>query len=178
MPEEHTGVAQLARFETPADLLHAVRACRQKQWLAFAIYTPFPVEEIQSSMHYAPTRVPWAAFWTGVVLALSLLVMQWYSAAIDYPYIVAGRPFFSLPAFAVITGVMAMLGGVLGSFVAMLVGNRLPQPYHQVFNADDFGCDTESFWLMLYSGAADIDAQAARDCLAECGATTTQEVEA
>lgn len=171
---QQADAALLASFGRADDLFSAVTACRRRNWKALEIYTPFPVDGL---LEDTPSRIPWLALIVAIVLALSLLLMQIYSAVIDYPFIAGGKALLSLPAFAVIAGIMAMLGGVLGSFAGMIAGNRFPELYHQVFNAESFGCDAGAFWLMLYPGQKDMDPDNSRALLLEAGADSLQDVQ-
>ena len=87
--------------------------------------------------------------------------MQWYSAVIDRPINVGGRPLHSWPMFIPVTFELAVLAGAFAAVGALLFGNGLPALFHPVFDAPDFDLATRNrFFLCVRSDDPKFDADA------------------
>lgn len=140
----------LAAFGTPEALVQAASRLRDKGYTALDAFTPFPVPELQPVLAIPKSRIPTFAFIGGAVGAAAILALQLYSVLVDYPIDVGGRPLASWTAFAVPAFECTILGAALVAFFGMLLGNRLPQLYHPVFNAQSFSlADGDKFYLMV-----------------------------
>jgi len=73
-----------------------------------------------------------------VLGAIAGYSLQYWIHVIDYPINIGGRPLHSGPSFIPVTFEMTILFASLGAVFSMLGLNKLPMPYHPVFNAPNF----------------------------------------
>ena len=150
MPGEPRLWGLMAEFENPAELVAAARRARQEGYIRMDAYTPFPVEELAEALGLRRTKLPLVVLAGGLVGLVGGYLLQYYAAVVDYPLNVGGRPFHSWPAFIVPTFEMTILGASFAAVLGMLGMNKLPQPYHPVFNAPRFAlASRDRFFLAI-----------------------------
>lgn len=140
----------MAEFAQPEQLLLATRAAHQAGYRKMDAYTPYAVEGVAEALGFTKTRVPLIVLLGGIAGALTAYGMQWYSAVVDYPLNVGGRPLHSWPAFVPITFELTVLFAAIGGVIGMLAMNGLPKPYHPVFNVPEFKLASQTrFFLCI-----------------------------
>src|SRR5437868_6628290 len=140
----------MAEFARPDQLLAATRAAYEAGYRKMDAYTPYAVEGLADALGFTRTRVPLIVLIGGIVGGLTAYGMQWYSAVIDYPLNVGGRPLHSWPAFIPITFELTVLCAAIAGLIGMFWLNGLPSPYHPVFNVPGFKLATQTrFFLCI-----------------------------
>jgi hypothetical protein len=140
----------MAEFDNPTDLVEAARRTYDAGYRRINGYSPFPIEELSDAIGFHKSRLPLIVLIGGILGGLGGYLMMYYMEVIDYPINVGGRPFHSWPAFIPITFETTVLGAALACIFGMLALNKLPQPYHPVFNAPRFALATrDRFFLVI-----------------------------
>ncbi|HEY8100692.1 MAG TPA: DUF3341 domain-containing protein [Burkholderiaceae bacterium] len=140
----------LAEFTTADALLAAVRQAREQGYQHVEAYSPFAIEGLDEAIGLPRNRVPLIALLGGIAGGLGTYFLQWYSAVIDYPINVGGRPLHSWPSFIPPTFELTILGAAFAAVIGMLVLNGLPRLYHPLFNVPEFDLATRNrFFLCL-----------------------------
>ncbi len=148
----------MAEFATADALLAAARRVREAGYARVEAYSPFSIDGLAEALGVAKTRVPAATLVGGLVGGIGAYAMQWYSATVDYPIDVGGRPLHSWPMFVPVTFEMMVLGAALAAILAFLVGTRLPHLAHPVFAAPDFDlASRDRFFLCVRSDDPSFD---------------------
>src|SRR6478735_2766555 len=140
----------MAEFGTPTDLVAAAEKARLAGYRKMDAYSPIPIEELSEALGLPRTRLPKLVFLGGLLGGLGGYSLEYYCAAIGYPLNIGGRPLHSWPQFIPVTFETTVLGASLACFVGMWALNRLPQPYHPVFNVPAFArASTDRFFLCI-----------------------------
>lgn len=142
-PALHGRGAFVAEFDAPNRCESAVGALRSGGYTRLRVYSPMPLRRLGD---LGASRRPLAGAFLagGIVGGLGGYLLQVYSAAYDYPWLVGGKPLHAWPSFIPITYEMVILGAALAGFVATLLACRLPRLYHPVFDLPGFHRALES----------------------------------
>lgn len=100
-------------------LLDAVTNIRDKGVKIQEVYSPFPVHGLDEALGYRRSRLPIAAFLFGVTGTCLALFTQIWMLGFDWPMIIGGKNFASLPPFIPVTfefTVLLSAFGMVGTF--------------------------------------------------------------
>lgn len=168
----------MARFATAQQLLDATVEAKAAGYSKLDAFTPFPVEAISEEVcDHKPSLVSRIVLGAGITGALTGFFGQWWVAAVAYPVNIGGRPTFSWPAFVPVTFEVTVLFSAFTAVIAMLALNRLPQPYHPVFNVPGFERATvDRYFLLIEAEDPRFDPAATRDFLRRLGPEEVHDV--
>ncbi|MGB9179305.1 MAG: DUF3341 domain-containing protein [Pyrinomonadaceae bacterium] len=140
----------MAEFDNPTDLVNAARVTYDEGYRMINGYSPYPIEELSEAIGFHRTRLPLIVLIGGIIGGLGGYLMQYYLEAFEYPINVGGKPYHSWPAFIPITFECTVLVAAFAAVFGMLALNKLPMPYHPVFNAPNFALATrDRFFLVI-----------------------------
>ena len=143
----------LGEFASPEDLVRAASRVRDAGYTKWDAHTPFPVHGLDSAMGIRTTRLPFLVLGAGLVGTTSGLLMQWWMNAVDYPLIISGKPFNSIPADIPVTFELTVLLASLTAFIGMLVLNALPRFNHPLFKLAAFRRVTDDAFFLVIEAA-------------------------
>ena len=89
----------MAEFDTPTQLVDAARKVRNAGYKKTDAFSPFPLHEIDEALGIKRSILPFMVFGGGIAGLMTGLGLQYWTSVIEYPILVGGRPFFSLPSF-------------------------------------------------------------------------------
>lgn len=166
-------------FDTPEDLLRAIRTARAAGYTKMEAYSPFPIHGVDEALG-AP-RSPLGK----IVIGFSLLgiaaavLLQWWTGAVDYRLIIAGKPLFAFEPSVPIMFELAVLLSAFATLLGMFHLNRIPTYYHPFFNySKHAGASNDRFLLAIEAGDPKFRADEVKLFLESCGSRHTEIVEA
>src|SRR4051794_29862746 len=110
----------LAEFETPEELVAAVKRLRLLGHEDLETYAPHAIEELEA-LEPRP-RLPWIAGVAGFLAAGATYFLQYYLACVDYPLDVGGRPNHAPLAYVPISFELGVLAAALVTVFGMIAG--------------------------------------------------------
>ena len=115
-------------FDDEDILLHGVDGIRDKGVKIHEVYTPFPVHGLDEALGYKRSRLPIAAFLFGLTGTILALTMQIWMLGFDWPMIIGGKNFVSLPPFIPVTFELTVLLSALGMVATFFIVSDM-KPY-------------------------------------------------
>lgn len=117
-------------------LVHAAREARKSGLTKFEAISPFPLHGIDEAMGIPLSFIPWVTFIFGLVGFAFGTWFTWWASAVDWPLIIGGKPFWSLPAFIPIIFECTILFAALSSVGALILLCGLPKVDPPVIDPD------------------------------------------
>jgi hypothetical protein len=122
-------------FDDEDILLSGIKKVRKSGVKIQEVYSPFPVHGIDDALGYKKSRLPIAAFLFGMTGTSLALTMQIGMLGFDWPMIIGGKNFASLPPFIPVTFELTVLLAALcmvGTF--MIVSDMKPYKWPRQFD--------------------------------------------
>lgn len=167
----------LAEYHDQDELIAAAKKVRDKGFERWDTFSPYPVHGIDPAMGIRHTRLPWIVLCCGITGLTTAVVMQWWMNAVDYPWIVSGKPFWSIPANVPITFELTILFSAISCFLSMLIMNGLPKPSSPLDRVRRFARVTDDrFFLLIEAEDPKFDDRDTRALLEATAARAIEEV--
>jgi len=109
-------------------LIKAIQKIRDAGIKIEDVFSPFPVHGIDDALGYKRSRLTIVAFMFGALGTTLALTMQYWMLGIDWPMIIGGKNFASLPTFIPVTFEFTVLLSALGMVGTFLIISDL-KPY-------------------------------------------------
>lgn len=123
----------MAEFATPQEFLAGCEKVRDAGYKRWDGITPFPIHGMEEAMGMKMTILPWFTLVAGLTGTTTAIVLQYFTNAVDYPYLISGKPLFSLPANIPVAFELTVLFAAFTTIFAMFALNNLPLFFHPLF---------------------------------------------
>lgn len=112
-------------YDDEDEVLHAVSEVKENGVKIEEVYTPFPIHGLDKALGHPRTRIPIAAFLFGLTGLTCALFLISYTMVFDWPIIIGGKDFFSLPDWIPISFEGTVLFTAFGMVFTFLASNSL-----------------------------------------------------
>jgi hypothetical protein len=150
----------MAEFDSATALVVAANKTREAGYVDVDAYSPIPIEELHHAIGFKSTKLPLLVLIGGLLGGSGGFSLEYWVSAVAYPLNVGGKPYVSWPMFIPVTFECTILGAALTAVFGMFILNKLPQPYHPVFNVPRFAMASRNrFFLCIEAtdGQFDLD---------------------
>tara|TARA_B110000037_G_C17019733_1_gene464791 strand:- start:417 stop:947 length:531 start_codon:yes stop_codon:yes gene_type:complete len=137
----------LAKFDTPADIMHAAEKVRDEGFKQWDVITPFPIHGMDPAMGLKRSIIPRFTIIGGTFGFTAGMLMIFFTNAVDYKILIGGKPLFSPLAAFPVAYEMTIFCAAFISIIGMFIVNGLPRHNHPVLAYDDIkeGSDDKFF---------------------------------
>ncbi len=169
----------LAEFKDVDSILKASRAIRDKGFKKWDTHTPFPIHGMDPAMGLKKSLIPKIVLGGGLIGGVGGLALQWWTNAVDYPWIVSGKPLFSVPANIPIVFETTVLLAAFGAVFGMFILNNLPSLYNPLFSSKNFvqGATDDKFFVYIEAQDPKFAPDRVRELLESLNPESIEEIE-
>lgn len=171
IPVEEKVYGVVAEFPGPAELLSAAERMREAGFKRWDVHSPFPIHGMDDAMGAGQSRVGLIAGACGAIGLISAYLLQWWTQAVDYPLVIAGKPYNSYQAWVIVCFGLTILFSALGAVFGMLIINRLPMWFNGLFYSDRFSSkvNDDGFFISVEASDTHFDQWKTKDFLESIG---------
>ena len=168
----------LAQYESTAAIYKAAEKVRAAGYTVWDCCTPFAVHGLDKAMGVKPSKLPWYVLGVGIFGSIFGLVFQIWAMRWATPVMLAGKTFWSIPAYVPVWYETTILSCCLTIFFGNWFLNRLPQLHHPTFSSKAFERVTDDkFFVVIEASDPLFDKEKTRALLQETGASLIEEVQ-
>ena len=159
-----------AEFASPEALVEAAQKAYDAGYRRMDGYSPLPVEGLSHALGHRDYYVPTIMLVCGTLGALAGFSFLVYCTMISYPMNIGGRPLWAWPSWIPITFECTVIGTAYSGVFGMFLLNRLPEPYHPMFDVPGFSrCSSSAFFLNIEASDSQFDQAETRAFLESIG---------
>ena len=128
----------LAEFATPSGLLAGTTKMREAGYKNLDTHSPFPIHGTEEALGLKRPKIPLIVLCGAIAGACIAYGLIYFCNVFDWPLNIGNRPPHGPPANIPITFELAVLLGGGSAFMGFFALAKLPQPYHPVFESEEF----------------------------------------
>ena len=126
-----------ALYNNPDAIISAASKIASSGFTKWDVNSPYPIHGIDKAMKMKPSKLGIVTLVFGLSGAVLALILMWWTMSVDYPMIIGGKPYFSLPAFIPVTFEVTVIMATLSTVVAMFAFFfGLPRNSHALHDTD------------------------------------------
>ncbi|MDO8527824.1 MAG: DUF3341 domain-containing protein [Deltaproteobacteria bacterium] len=132
--ETHKLLGLVGLFKDPYHLLKAAREAQKRKFAHCDAVLPYPIHGLDLILGQKRSLIPWVTLVFGLAGCFGGAGLEIWTSAIDWPIIIGGKPFNSLPAFVPIIFECTILLGGLATAAALFAICRIPNFHTRVLD--------------------------------------------
>ncbi|MEQ9411820.1 MAG: DUF3341 domain-containing protein [Fuerstiella sp.] len=167
----------LAAFTSAHDVVAATQKVRDAGYRRIDVHSPFPLHGVDTVLKAKKPLLPFAALIGAAIGLGGGIWMAWWMNAIDYPFIISGKPLFSILPSLPVAFELAILLAAFAVFGGALALGGLPKHSNRLFSIPVFARATnDRFFLSIEASDSRFDADELSNLLNQAGAVSIDHI--
>lgn len=167
----------LASFTSVESLLAAIRSLREDGLQNLEVHSPHPIHGLEKELPARTSILPLGATVGATAGLAGGLWMAWWMNAVDYPFIISGKPLFAIVPSLPVAFELAILLAAFAVFGGALALGGLPAFANRKFRVPAFARATsDRYFLSIESVSLQASEDDLRDNLTCLGALEVHEI--
>lgn len=108
-------------YNDESELLHAIKQANDQHMPIMDVFTPFPVHGLDQALHLTESRLHQGGFVYGFLGTLTAFLGMTWIFTKDWPIMIGGKPYWSVPAFIPITFELTVLFAAWGMVITFYI---------------------------------------------------------
>jgi hypothetical protein len=168
----------VAEFANPDALVHAAEKVREAGYKVYDCHSPFPIHGMDEAMGETRSPIGYIVGGAALLAFFSFVAFLYWVTAVDYKFVISGKPYFSYQAFVPVIFAVCVLTSAIVATFGMIAINRLPQWFHPLFESKNFARVTDDgFFVSVAAVDPKFDISATSDFLTGIGGTNIEVIE-
>lgn len=160
----------IAEFGNSGALIEAAKKIRDSGYEKFDCHSPFPIHGMDKAMGIGRSPLGYIIAIIAFAAMCGGLLLQYWTNAVDYPYVISGKPFASYQTYAPVGFAITVLTSAICTFIIMLALNGLPRLHNPLFFSNRFAKATDDgFFVSIEKDDPKFDASKIKKFLESIG---------
>lgn len=167
-----------ALFDNPDSIINAAKKVVSEGYKKFDVNTPYPLHGMDFAMGLKRSKMGFVTLVFGFSGTAFILLFMYWAMSVDYPMVIGGKPFFSLPAFIPITFEFTVLLAALSTVFGMIIAFfNLPYNNHPLHDTEYMKrVSVDRYGLVILAEDPSFDEAKVTELFRGLGATEIQKV--
>lgn len=168
----------VAEFGAVPAVYHAAKKVRDAGYTRWDVHSPFPIHGIDDAMGMKRSKLPFIAGGAALMGVVCAVLLQYYTNAWDYQFVVQGKPYGAWEPFVPVTFELGVLFTAFACLLGMMALNGLPRFHHPLLAYERFAKTSDDrFMIAIEADDPIFDAERTRALLESIGGTDIALVE-
>jgi mono/diheme cytochrome c family protein len=165
-------------FDNPNDIINAASKVTKEGYTNYDVHTPYPVHGMDDAMDLEPSKIGYLTILLGLTGLFLITSFIYWVNTIDYPQVIGGKPFFSLPAYVPLMFEVTVLLGAVGTVASLLIFFlKFPNNSHPLHDTNYIKqVSSNKFGIVIETNDPKFDLEYIKNLFNSLGASKVEEI--